>query len=84
MNLNVANAGTHNSGGNNTNSSSSIAGTGTGNICNANNIHTGATGVLKAQLQAGSMAGTASEGSGTGTANMMGMGNLGSRQVNDT
>uniref|UniRef100_A0A182U4I6 C2H2-type domain-containing protein n=1 Tax=Anopheles melas TaxID=34690 RepID=A0A182U4I6_9DIPT len=42
-------------------------------MCNANNIHTGATGVLKAQLQAGSMAGTASEGSGTGTANMMGM-----------
>uniref|UniRef100_A0A182MHV9 C2H2-type domain-containing protein n=1 Tax=Anopheles culicifacies TaxID=139723 RepID=A0A182MHV9_9DIPT len=72
LNLNVPSTGAHNSGGTNANSSSSITGSGTGNIANANNIHTGGTGVLKAQLQAGSMTGTANEAAGTTTTNMMG------------
>uniref|UniRef100_A0A182QD58 C2H2-type domain-containing protein n=1 Tax=Anopheles farauti TaxID=69004 RepID=A0A182QD58_9DIPT len=60
--------GTHTAGGGNSNNSSSIPNTGIGGA-----IHTGTTGALKAQLQAGSLAGAANDVSGTGAANVMGM-----------
>uniref|UniRef100_A0A182NLT9 C2H2-type domain-containing protein n=1 Tax=Anopheles dirus TaxID=7168 RepID=A0A182NLT9_9DIPT len=71
--LNLNPPGTHIAAGGNNANSSSIPNTGIGSIGGANSIHTGATGALKAQLQAGSLGGTTSDVSGAGAANIMGM-----------